>query len=80
MKLRIKHRAMKDVCMEILESRNVTQDSWELKILWINLLGTYWDRKPFPMGSGSRLAIEWLKIEREDWKTNWIELETGFRV
>lgn len=68
MKTYLQHRKTKDICAEVLEKTG--RDTY--KVWWINCLGTYDHPNPFPMGSGSRGAIETIRIlNKKDWRVEY---------
>ena len=68
----IKHKNNRDVCAQIIDRQfNFVTKTHRFKICWINLLGTYDDPNPFPIGSSSRLAIETVEIPEEVFKNEW---------
>lgn len=68
----LKHEKMRDVVAQVIEEHNSeNSDSFSFKVLWVNILGTYWDPNPFFMGTSKQLAIETISIPKVEFHQNW---------
>ena len=68
----IKHRNMRDVCAQVLLETD-DGESLVLKVIWINLLGTFDHPAPFVMGSSSRPAVQDLRIPKKNFSEDWVQ-------
>lgn len=69
--MRIQHKNMRDVAAEVLAELPSEEGRRVFRICWVNLLGTYDNPSPFPMGSHSRLAVEIIKIPADKFESEW---------